>query len=241
MKTRIILIAVTVLMLSPFSNLSAQSAIEDVCNIGKHQQVQISYDAKDMVTLEYLDALTEGPWKMKVRIYNESGKLLYTRVLRRKGNSRIGYDISKLPEGNYTFELYNKRDLLCSKAFVKQETNANVETNLELDLAKYRQVEITNKSNDMVHLEYIDILGEGKRKIGVRIYEESGELIYSKNLVKNGDVKLDFDISKLPTGNYTFELLKNRKSVYEQVIVKETAMADAKQESNLFAKEDSHK
>jgi hypothetical protein len=241
MKTRIFLIAVTVLMLSAFSNLSAQKASSDVYNISKHQQVLISYDAKDMVTVEYLNALSDGPWKMKVRIYSDSGQLLYTRVLRKKGNARVGYDISELPTGNYTIELYNKRDLICSKAISKQESYVNTEQGLEADITKFHQVEICSKSNDMVHLEYIDIFGEGRRKMEVRIYEESGELLYSKHLDKVGDVKLDFDISKLPSGNYTFELLKNGGLVYEDVIVKETPKAIAKNGANLIAKENSHK
>lgn len=227
MKTRIILIAITVLMLSPFSNLSAQNEREDICRLEKFQQVQISYDAKDMLTVEYLDALAEGPWKMKVRIYNESGKLLYTRVLRKKGNSRIGYDISQLPDGNYTVELYKKSELVCSKDIVKQISFANEETVLESDISKFNQVQVSSISNDRVHLEYLDIFREGRRKIEVRIYEESGKLLYSKKLVRDGDVKIDFDISNFPDGNYTFELFKDRKSVCSEPIVKQASYANA--------------
>lgn len=239
MKTRIILIAVTVLMLSSFTNISAQNAIEDICHLEKFQQVQISYDTKDMFTVEYLDALAEGPWKMKVRIYNETGKLLYTRILRKKGNSRVGYDISQLPEGNYTVELYKKNELVCSKDIVKQDgIAANEEAGLEFDKSKFNQVQVRLKGNEMVHLEYLDIFREGRRKMEVRIYEESGELLYSNFLVRNGDVKIDFDISQFPDGNYTFELYKGNESICSEQIVKDAGIVN--EQSNLFANKDSN-
>lgn len=241
MKSRIFLITVTILMASLFSNLSAQNKKEDITNITKFQQVQISYDMKDMVTIEYLDALSDDSWKMKVRIYKESGELLYTRILREKGNSRIGYDISHLPSGNYTFELYKNRELVCSKAIEKYISMANVnkESDIKTDITKFNQVQISYDNKDFVHLEYLDIFAEGKRKMEVRIYEESGELLYSKLLVKNGDVKIDFDISQFPEGVYTIELFKDQESVCSELIVKQASHAN--KESNFLATEDSSK
>jgi hypothetical protein len=133
MKSRKFLFAVTILMTSLFSNVSAQNEKNDKSNITKFEQVQISYDMKDMVTMEYSDALTQSPWKMKVRVYKESGKVLYSSVSRKKGNVRVGYDISQFPAANYTFELYKNRELVYSKVIVKQESIvaiANIESNL---------------------------------------------------------------------------------------------------------------
>lgn len=239
MKSSIILFAATILFLSSFSNLSAQNKKEDITNITTFQQVQISYDMKDMVTLEYLDALSDGPWKMKVRVYKESGELLYTRVLRRKGNSRIGYDISQLPSGNYTFELYKNRELVCSKDIEKGLSLAQVDkeakTEVKTDISKFKQAEISYDNNDLVHLEYLDLFSEGKRKMELRIYEESGDLLYSKLLVRNGDLNIGLDISQFPDGIYTFELLKDRQPVCSELIVKQAS--DISMESSLLAEE----
>ena len=132
MKSRTFLIAVTILMTSLYSNVSAQNEKKDKSNITKFEQVQISYDMKDLVTVEYFNALAQDPWKMKVRVYNESGKLLDSYVSRKKGNARVGYDISQFPTGNYTFELYKNRESVYSKVIVKKEsvTIANMESNL---------------------------------------------------------------------------------------------------------------
>lgn len=130
MKSGILLIAVTILITSLYSNVSAQNEKNDKSNITKFEQVQISYDTKDIVTVEYLDALAQDPWKMKVRVYEESGKLLYSYVSRKKGNARIGYDISQFPDGNYTFELYKNRKSLYTKVIVKQASIANKESDL---------------------------------------------------------------------------------------------------------------
>lgn len=241
MKSRIILFAATILIASSFSNLSAQHKKENITNITKFQQVQLSYDMKDMVTLEYLDALSDGPWKMKVRIYKDSGELLYTRVLRKKGDSKIGFDISQFPSGNYTFELYKNRELVCSKDIEKYISMANVEEESEVktDIVKFQQLQVSYDNNDFIHLEYLDVFAEGRRKMEVRIYEESGELLYSKLLVKNGDVTIDFDISQFPDGNYTFQLFKDRQPVCSELIVKQASQVD--KESSLLATEDSSK
>jgi hypothetical protein len=132
MKSTKFLFAVTILMTSLFSNVSAQNEKNDKSNITKFEQVQVSYDMKDMVTVEYSDALTQNPWKMKVRVYEESGKLLYSSVSRKKGNATVGYDISQFPAGNYTFELYKNRESVYSKDIVKQASIviANIESDL---------------------------------------------------------------------------------------------------------------
>lgn len=239
MKSRIILFAVTILMGSSLSNLSAQIEKEDLSNNVKFQQVRISHDMNDMVTVEYVDAFAEGAWKMKVRVYTKSGKLLYTDVSRKKGDTKVSYDISQFPSGNYTFELYKNSELVSSKAIVKQVSIANNESSLKSDISKFKQVEISYNNNDMVSMEYLDIFAEGRRKMEVRIYEESGELVYSKLLNKNGDVKIGFDISQFPDGNYTFELYQNQESVCSERIVKQTSMANVNKKSDLMAQEDS--
>jgi hypothetical protein len=130
MKSRTFLIAVTILMTSLFSNVSAQNEKKDKSNITKFNQAQISYDMKDLVTVEYIDAFAQGPWKMKVRVYEESGKLLDSYVSRKKGKARVGFDISQYPAGNYTFELYKNSESVYSKVIVKQPSIAHKDSNL---------------------------------------------------------------------------------------------------------------
>jgi len=124
MKLKVYLIAVTIAMTSLFSNVSAQNEKEDKSNIVIHQQVDVSHDMMDLVTLEYRDTFAEGLWKMKVRVYNESGKLLFSHVLRKKGDAKFGYDISQFPVGDYTFELSKNSESIYSKVIVKQPSNA---------------------------------------------------------------------------------------------------------------------
>jgi len=125
MKLKVYLIAVTITMTSLLSNVSAQNQKEDKSNIKKFQQVQVSHDMKDLVTLEYRDTFAEGIWKINVRIYNESGKLLYSQALRnKKGGAKFGYDISEFPAGDYTFEIFKNRESIYSKDIVKQPSIA---------------------------------------------------------------------------------------------------------------------
>ena len=246
MKSRTFLIAVTILMTSLYSNVSAQNEKKDKSNITKFEQVQISYDMKDMVTVEYFDALAQGPWKMKVRVYEESGKLLYSSVSRKKGNARVGYDISQFPTGNYTFELYKNRESVYSTVIMKQASIAianSVSTQNEKkdksNITKFEQVQISYDMKDMVTVEYFDALAQGPWKMKVRVYEESGKLLYSSVSRKKGNARVGYDISQFPAGNYTFELYKNRESVYTKAIVKKESVAIANMESNLNGHEGS--
>ena len=131
MKSRTFLFALTILMTSLSSNVSAQS-MKDKSNIAKLQQAQISNDMKDLVTVKYADSFGEGKRKMKIRVYKESGKLLFSHISRKKGDTRIDYDISQFPTGNYTFELSKNGVLVYSKVIVKQASIAiaNMESNL---------------------------------------------------------------------------------------------------------------
>ena len=131
MKLRTFLIALTIVMTSLSSSVSAQR-VKDKSNIAKLQQAQISNDINDMVTVKYADSFGEGKRKMKIRVYKESGKLLFSHISRKKGDTRIDYDISQFPAGNYTFELSKNGVLICSKVIVKQSSIAiaNSESNL---------------------------------------------------------------------------------------------------------------
>ena len=62
---------------------------------------------------------------MKVRIFKEFDNLLYSNHYFRKGDLNIDFDISNFPEGDYTFQLYNKDELVCSKVIAKQADNEN--------------------------------------------------------------------------------------------------------------------
>ena len=245
MKLKVYLIAATITMTSLFSNVSAQNQKEDKSNITKFEQVQISYDMKDLVTVEYLNALAQDHWKMKVRIYDESGKLVDSYVSRKKGNARVGYDISQFPAGNFTFELYKNRQLVYSKVIVKQASNAiansvsaqNIKDKSNIE--KLQQAQISYDMRDLVTAKFADSFGEGKRKMKIKVYKESGELLYSHISRKKGDTRIDYDISQFPAGNYTFELSKNGVLVRSKVIMKQASIAIANMESNLNGHEDS--
>ena len=246
MKSRTFLIAVTILMTSLFSNVSAQKKKKDKSNITKFEQVQISYDMNDLVTVKYLNALSQDPWEMKVRIYDESSKLIDSYVSRKKGNARVGYDISQFPTGNYTFELYKNRESVYSKVIVKQESiaitnsvSAQKKKKDKSNITKFEQVQISYDMNDLVTVKYLNALSQDPWEMKVRIYDESSKLIDSYVSRKKGNARVGYDISQFPTGNYTFELYKNRESVYSRVIVKQASIAIANKESNLHGHEDS--
>jgi len=132
MKLKVYLIAVTIVMTSLSSSVSAQR-IKDKSFIAEYQKVQISNDMKDLVTVKCADSFGEGKRKMKTRVYKESGKLLFSHISHEKGDTRVDYDISQFPAGNYTFEISKNGVSVYSKVIVKQASNAIANTVLNLD------------------------------------------------------------------------------------------------------------
>lgn len=135
MKLQVYLIAVTIVMTSLSSSVSAQN-MKDKSNIAKFQQVEISTDMKDLVTVKCADSFGEGKRKMKTRVYKESGKLLFSHVSSKKGDTRVDYDISQFPDGNYTFEIFKNGVSVYSKVIVKQASYAIANMKLNLEVQK---------------------------------------------------------------------------------------------------------
>jgi flagellar hook assembly protein FlgD len=70
------------------------------------------------------------------------------------------------------------------------------------------------------------VVKQPEDKLNLKIKDENGSLVYEKRLRTPESKKITFDVSSLPDGKFTFELVKNREVVYSNSIVKENeAMA----------------
>ncbi len=125
MKTKILYIAAAIAVSGLLSNLSAQETKESKIETELHK-LQISDIKNNVVTIEDLDEFVKDHQKIEVRIsseygkYTEYGRSLYTRHHWTKENRKVAYDLSQVPDGIYTVEIFNKNQLVCSKDLEKQ-------------------------------------------------------------------------------------------------------------------------
>lgn len=73
------------------------------------------------------------------------------------------------------------------------------------------------KENDsMINVRVVKIPGE---LVKIRV-KENNKVLYQKRLKKWAIADLKYDISQFPNGEYTFEIIKDRKVVYSIVLEK---------------------
>lgn len=72
-------------------------------------------------------------------------------------------------------------------------------------------------SSDMITMIVEKSPGE---KVNVRIREDNDRILYQKRLNKADKTKVKYDISKFPSGEYTFELVKGKEVLYAKTVTK---------------------
>jgi hypothetical protein len=80
-------------------------------------------------------------------------------------------------------------------------------------------VKVAMFSNMNDHITVI-VVKQPEDKLNLKIKDEEGSVVYEKSLRKPENRKIDFDLGNLPEGNYTFEVLKRRDTIYTNSLIK---------------------
>lgn len=227
MKLKTILITAVIVLAGSLTFVSAQETTLIDFSQEKRHLALIGENVNNLVVLHYIDVHSAKNRKIVVKIYNDLGKRYYSKSFSRRGTLNMALNTSQLPIGNYTVEIYNKRELVCSKAISKQIKNKN-KTSLSL-FAQENSAEalpflslIGDNINNKVSIEYIDLLDEKEREMIVRIFNESGKLLYTRSFLKEGKLDINYDITRFPEGEYFFELYNSGELVCSKVVSKQT-------------------
>lgn len=134
MKTHISILIIAIGISGIMLNLKAQEANNPT--IEEALQTQYISDIKNnVVSIQGLDLINEGRRKIEVRIsseygkYSEYGKSLYFKHRWTKEDSKVAYDFSQYPDGIYSVELYEKKQLLCSR-FVEKKAASQTQVHV---------------------------------------------------------------------------------------------------------------
>lgn len=140
----------------------------------------------------------EETGKVKVTIYNDKGRIVYTETMRDTENFMRPYNFSRLPAGKYTIELIDSHGKRVKEIAHGRRAKENVAvlTKLRQDQGKYM----------------LAVPNEGRNALTVRIFDNYSKLVYAKTEVVEGDFATVYDLSKFK-GNYTFEVADGNGNV----------------------------
>jgi len=81
------------------------------------------------------------------------------------------------------------------------------------------KVNVAMYTNEIDHVTLI-VMKQPEDKLNLKIRDEEGSVVYEKSLRKPENRKINFDLSKLPEGGYTFELTKGKQILYSNHVSK---------------------
>ena len=79
------------------------------------------------------------------------------------------------------------------------------------------KVDVQLTSNNLILVRYQNADND---KIRIKVYNDNEELIKSKTVIANGNIKVNFDLSKLPEGDYSFKVFCNKKEICTEIVPK---------------------
>ena len=120
MKAKTIVITLVIVLMGTLVNASSKKLDKTESVKTEYQKPKIAIDQNNMVVVTYLDTVKKVRRKRIVRIVDESGEVVNYFYINRKGSVRYSYDFSRVPDGDYSFMIYEKNKLTCSKEISKQ-------------------------------------------------------------------------------------------------------------------------
>ena len=118
MKTLILTTAMVVIATLSFSQNENQVTNNQFVHQGEDVTVAMYPNSGDAVTM----ILSKTPeTKIKLVVKSDNDEVLYQKQFKKIDNTRVKYDISEFPSGEYTFEVVQGKDVLYSQKFSKRD------------------------------------------------------------------------------------------------------------------------
>ncbi|KXX70040.1 hypothetical protein [Flammeovirga sp. SJP92] len=134
-------------------------------------------------------------------IEDAEGKVYTSKRVIASGKVKEDINFKSLPEGKYTFKM-NFEDKLLVREFFVTPSNTAVMMNYQLASSNQKFKISVVKENLNI------ILGkEVEGFVKIKLYTNDGESVYNSKFVAGAKNVKRFDLSTLPTGTYTAELI----------------------------------
>ncbi|HEX8038336.1 MAG TPA: T9SS type A sorting domain-containing protein [Chryseosolibacter sp.] len=127
---------------------------------------------------------------IEVTIYNENGRAVFSEVIRNKDNFMRPYNLSTLPEGNYTIALNDGQTTRVEKI-----THFN-----RKDVRAVRLIKVNNAE----HKYLLAISNEGNDVLTITVFDQHNSLIYKGTEHVNGDFAKVYNLKG--NGRFLFQV-----------------------------------
>lgn len=148
-----------------------------------------------------LTYLSEGYCKVKVNIYDKNGEKVYVDAISNPKSFKKSYDLSKLPAGEYEFEIIDRDRVVVEKVSVSDGSESKI---LKATVIK----EQGGKFKVLVHGKIAD-------PVAVNIYDKRGKLVYGDLIDHSQSFTKVYDLSKSVTKDIVFEITQNGQVLAE--------------------------
>ncbi len=128
MKTKGILIALTLVIYTSFNLFASAMPVitGSMDNDPTYKWINIRVNKDNLVVLRACSFEGEKRVNLELKVYSENRELVFDSRIFKKGEVYTKFDLSKLPEGKYTFEVHKKQKNIYTKEVFK--TNELVST-----------------------------------------------------------------------------------------------------------------
>ena len=166
-------------------------------------------DIEDNITNLTLSNVKEGSilW-----IKNQNGLLIYKERIEKSGNYSKGFDLTALPNGDYSFELEKETAI---KVIPFQVKSNIVSFKKEAEKIIFKPIFIENDEVMMIS----KIVKEGEL-VEVKIYFENSELVFEESFKDINSVRRSYDFSTSEKGNYEVTIKSEGRLFSKKIAIK---------------------
>ena len=193
MKTKAFLFITAFSLASVFANAS---------NPEGKELLNLTVKSEGVVSLTY-SALAKSP--ARINIIDAKKTLVFSERITNNYGLLRNYNISALPEGEYTFEVIDNG--------VKTIKTITYKKQLATE-AKDLKVEVTPTEAGKYSLTCKGVDG---KEVFVAIYSKTEGIVFQDNIDSRKDFSRVYDLSKLASDTYVFEVTSNERSVAKEV------------------------
>jgi len=164
-----------------------------------------SNSERNMIKIERLDAGS------LLKIKDETGVILHKERINNSENSSKTFDLSKLPDATYYFELDNADEIRIIPVVVENQTIKRLKSE-ETTIAKPN----VKTNGEMVQISQNS---DKAQDLNITIYYEGREVAFEESLKNVKNLKRNYDFSSSLEGDYTIIVDSKGKSFVNKVTI----------------------
>jgi len=163
-------------------------------------------DVKDNITNLTINNVKEGS---TLWIKDQNGLLIYKERIEKSGDYSKGFDLTALPNGDYSFELEKEMAI----KIIPFEVKSNVVAfKKEEERTIVKPVFVQNKDIILVSKLLME-----EKKLEIKIYFENSDLVLEEFFTDVASVQRKYDFSSSEKGNYEI-IIKSEGRVFSKTI-----------------------